>query len=193
MIRRIAFASLALLVVLLVAAAGASAATPAEIHEDALDGVIDGDFTLAQLRAADASVPAEQREYYGWEDAYADALRRQQNPDAPPVVAPIDSNQDGQIDEKEKAVAVAKTEKLKKRRTPTAETRDPNNVSKDDIDDEETAAASSDDSDDGDDDEGGSLLIWLFILVPLAIIAFGAWRMYRQRNDEAAGMDDDRP
>jgi hypothetical protein len=187
MIRRIAFASVALLVVLLVAAAGASAAAPAQIHEDALDGVIDGDFPLAELRAADASVPAEQREYYGWEDAYADALRRKQNPDAAPVVAPIDSNQDGTIDEQEQAVAAEKTEALKQRTTPTAETRDPNNVSKDEVDGNDASPASSSD----DSDDGGSLLIWLFILVPLAIIAFGAWRMYRQRNDEAANMDDD--
>ena len=53
----------------------AHAATPASIHRDAADGSIDGRYSLADLRAADRTVSAEQREYYGWDDVLAEHVR----------------------------------------------------------------------------------------------------------------------
>lgn len=189
MTRRIAYALLAAILLLLVAAQGASAATSAQIHRDAADGYIDGNYTLAELRAANRTAPAELVEYGGWIDAYNDALRRLSNPDAPPTVAPKDENQDGVIDATEKAEAVKKTQELRKKKktkqvedaeaTPSAEECD-----SDATDDNCVAAsddtAKKDDGNDGDDD-GGSPLIWLIAGLPILIVAIGAWRMLRRK------------
>lgn len=66
-----AFAALAVLAL----PAGAAAATPAQIHADAADGVIDGTYSLGDMRAADKVVGAVQREYHGWDDTYRAYLR----------------------------------------------------------------------------------------------------------------------
>jgi hypothetical protein len=58
----------------------AEAATPEQIFADwrEPDGVIDGDYTLAELRQADAMINPQEREYTFWDAAYADALQRLQ-------------------------------------------------------------------------------------------------------------------
>ncbi len=196
MIRRIAYVLLATIALLLVAAQGASAATSAQIHRDAADGVIDGNYTTAELREADRTAPAELREYYGWEDAYRDALRRKANPEAPPTAAPVDSNRDGKIDSNEQAAAVEKTKEVRKKAKPKPAAADEcasddeapecadseleaceEDASSDEcVDtDEDTVAAAAKDEDDDD----GSPLIWLIIGLPVLIVAVGAWRMAR--------------
>lgn len=195
MTRRIATLVLALLVLALVAAQGANAASSSAIHRDAADGSIDGDYTLQEMRAADRTVPAEIREYYGWEDAYSAYLRRLSNPDAPPVVVPVDSNRDGNIDERELDVAQEKAEDI-------GGVVDSSGSGSDSIlDDEELEECETENvapecadsrlenrDDDNepirdsgrDDDDGGSWLIWLIVGLPVLIVAFGAYRMARR-------------
>lgn len=202
MTRRIATLVLALLVLALVAAQGANAASPAQIHRDAADGSIDGTYTLQEMRAADRSVPAEIREYYGWEDAYSAYLRRLSNPDAPRVVVPVDSNQNGRIDTTETAAAERKAEDIGgvvggDGGRPSAEPRDPDNR-----DEDEVAAGEGEDRSEvtmfgrksdggggGDDDSGGSPLLWMIIGLPVLIVAAGAYRMRRASRGGAAAVD----
>jgi hypothetical protein len=188
MTRRITYALLAMLVLALVAAQGASAASASSdaILKDSSDGVIDGDYTLAQMREADRDVPASAREYYGWEDAYNDYLRRLADPDAPAIAAPVDSNKNGTIDASEKATAVKKTKseakksKAKKKNTKKAVVvkKSTDDCKNDDDEDCEVVAAADDDG--SDDDSGGSWLIWLIVGLPVLIVAIGAWRMARR-------------
>lgn len=207
MTRRFAFALLAALALLLVAAQGASAASSAQIHRDAGDGVIDGNYTIAELRAADRTAPAELREYFGWDDAYQDALRRKANPDAPPTVAPVDSDRDGKIEPEERAAAAEKTKEVrakakKKQAAAASECADDEEAPEcpdseadecdDEADEDECVDADEDvvnaaDSDDGDD--SGSALIWLIVGLPVLVVAVGAWRMQRRRKGSTKGSD----
>lgn len=196
MTRRFAFALLAAILLLLVAAQGASAATSAQIHRDAADGYIDGNYTIAELRAADSTAPAELREYFGWEDAYQEALRRKANPDTPPVAVPVDQDGNGRIDPAEEAAAEAKTKELREKQqvtkqqqadTPEVEPCDDEAAEDDEDcvpDDEATVSASED-----DDDDSGSPLIWLIVGLPVLIVAVGAWRMSRNRKGSTDGSD----
>lgn len=196
MTRRIATLVLALLVLALVAAQGAHAASSAQIHRDAADGSIDGDYTLQEMRAADRSVPAEIREYYGWEDAYSAYLRRLSNPDAPRVVVPVDSNQNGRIDTTETAAAERKADDIGgvvggDGGRPSAEPRDPDNKDEDEVPagedgDQSEVTMFGRKSDGGDDDSGGSPLLWLIIGLPALIVATGAYRMRRSARRGAA-------
>lgn len=205
MTRRFAFALLAAIALLLVAAQGASAATSAQIHRDAGDGVIDGNYTIAELRAADRTAPAELREYYGWNDAYQDALRRKANPDQPPVVVPVDSDRDGKIDPEEKAAAEKKEDQLEKKskagkddddacasdeEAPECADADLDACDEDADEDECIADADSDAAADEDDsDDSGSALIWLIVGLPVLVVAVGAWRMQRRRKGSTKGSD----
>jgi hypothetical protein len=197
MTRRIAYALLATIVLALVAAQGASAASASSnpIHKDASDGVIDGDYTMEEMREADRTVSASAREYYGWEDAYADYMRRQADPDAPAVAVPIDSNKDGKIDSKEKAAAVKKTKseakkkkKKKKKAVVVVKKSSGDDCDEDDDDkDCEIAAAAGDDDGAGD---GGSWLIWLIVGLPVLIVGFGAWRMASRKTPNTGDPSD---
>src|SRR5688500_7618327 len=62
------------------------------------EGTIDGTYTMSELRAADARITPQEREYLYWDEAYAEAVRRLRNPDAPPTVPPRDFDDDGDID-----------------------------------------------------------------------------------------------
>jgi hypothetical protein len=201
MTRRITFALLASILLLLVAAPGASAASSAQIHRDAGDGVIDGNYTLAEMRDANRNASAELREYFGWDEAYRAYLRRLANPDAPPVVVPVDSNRNGRIDPEEREAAVQRTRQLRdglaesggpraarsvddceedderiECTNPFAETRDPAN---------EPAADEALDGDEG----GFSPLLLAVIGLPVLIVGFGTWRMYRRRKGSTDGSD----
>lgn len=200
MTRRIATLVLALLVLALVAAQGANAASSAQIHRDAADGSIDGDYTLQEMRAADRSVPAEIREYYGWEDAYSAYLRRLSNPGSPPVVVPVDSNRNGRIDTTEVAAAERKADDIGgvvggDGGRPSAEPRDPDNKDEDEIpagdgeDRSEVTMFGRKGGDGGDDDSGGSPLLWLIVGLPVLIVAAGAYRMSRASRGGAAAAD----
>jgi hypothetical protein len=189
MTRRIAYALLATLALLLVAAQGASAASTAQIHQDARDGYIDGDYTLAELRAANGAATAVMREYYGWDDIYQDALRRKANPEAPPVAVPVDEDGNGSIDPEEKAAAAVKTKQLQEKTPikapvsegPEVEACDEGADEDECLDDDEREVVAADDEGDDDGGDSGSPLIWLIVGLPLLIVGIGAWRMHRQR------------
>lgn len=166
----------------LVTAAVAAAATPGQIHQDAADGSIDGTYSLADMRAADRSVSAEQREYFGWEDVYSAWLRAQANPDAIPAAVPVDRNRDGKIDAKERAAAKKITRAKCTKATPEAKRSEVCKAAGAPaaaVDDHE-AEVLDDDNDvaaDDDDDSGTSPLLWLIVGIPIAVVALGAWRM----------------
>jgi hypothetical protein len=166
---------------LLIAAPGAMAAAGDKALADWRDdGVINGHYSLSELRAADARVSPQEREYFGWDAAYSDAVHRLSNPDAkpspPPAVKPADTNGNGTIDPTEKAAAAKETqarqEKYKKELeggdvTPSVEPRKH----------KDSAAAKGNDDDSG----GSSWLLALLVIIPAAIIALGAWRMQKAR------------
>jgi len=199
MIPRLTFRILLLALVAFAAfTATAAAATSAQIHRDAADGVIEGTYTLSELQAANRTVPAEQREYYGWDEAYSAAVRRLKNPDAPPPKAvPVDSNRNGTIDPGEKQQAAKKTaqvqETFKKGGKTGSSTTGADGVDgtttngtttngDDDPDTNVVVGKGDDDSGNGGDDEGGtSWLLALLIVIPLAIIGFGVMRMKRAK------------
>ena len=68
----------------------ATAASSEQIHRDAADGSIDGNYTLAEMREADRTVNSEQREYFAWDDAYGAYMRAIMSPGSQsvPRVAP---------------------------------------------------------------------------------------------------------
>jgi hypothetical protein len=201
MTRRIAFALLASILLLLVAAPGASAATSAQIHRDAGDGVIDGNYTLAEMREANRTASAELREYFGWDEAYRGYLRRLANPDAPPVAVPIDANRNGRIDPVEREAAVERTREIRDEPADSRGPRAARNV--DDCEEDDTRiectnpfAETRDPANEPladevlDGDEGGfSPLLLAVIGLPLVIVGFGAWRMYRRRKGSTDGSD----
>ena len=101
-------------VAILALAAPALAASPNQIFNDLDDnGVLDGKYTASDLRAADKVVSAQNREYGGWDDAYAAALLRATTPKPKPGVkvptvtpeTPMDTNNNGSIDDDERATA----------------------------------------------------------------------------------------
>lgn len=162
------------------------------------DGSIDGDYSLQELQAADRQINEQEREYTFWNDAYAEALRRLRNPDAPqpkrpPTVPPQDFDKDGDIDAKDVATAKQKTQELREEQ---AERSDDvvrvDEVVEDEEDEEGAAGAASK----GDDDGGGlGWLAALLFIVPASIIGFGAWRMQRTRGGAASkpALDADAP
>lgn len=167
----------------------ASAASSSAIFQDAADGRIDGTYKLSELRKADSEVSAEQREYYGWDAVYAEAVRRLSNPQAAakdPVVVPVDSNRNGTIDPAEKAAAQKKEAKLKKKAGASGD----DDSGEDDVFAEGADDADSTSSKDGGEDsgDGASPLLWLLILIPLGVIGFGVWRA-RQGKRERADLD----
>lgn len=193
MIQRITFILLSTTLVLLITGQGALAATAQTIHRDAADGRIDGDYSLADLRAADRNAPVELVEYGGWPDMYQDALRRKSTPgeDAPSPYVAIDSNKNGTIDPAEQAAADAKNK---------AAGIDPEGSSA-----QHTARSCDDDADEGDcvargdkhaggssgdgsssdgNNSKGSMLIWPVVMLPLAILVFGTWRLRRREKKD---------
>lgn len=196
MTRRITFVLLASLVLVLVAAQGASAASPDTIHKDARDGVINGNYTLQEMRDADRTVSAVQREYYGWEDSYNAYLRHLANPDEPIVAVPIDSNKNGKVDPAEKAAAVTKTKAAAKRsgkRKPVTASSGSGGECEDDDEACQAAATKSEKADKADDEDAGSWLIWLIVGLPILIVALGAARMLRRKRGGGSGGSDTPP
>lgn len=184
MLRRILPTMLSLFV-LLVCAGTASAATPEQIHRDAADGSIDGTYTLSEMRAADRTVSAEQREYYGWEDVYSAYVRTLSDPSAKDEVVPavaVDLDRDGTIEPAEVAAARKKTRAKCTKATPKAQR---SKVCKalgiqpvaDVPDEAEPKGDDTKPASDADEDDGSSPLLWLIIGIPLLIVALGAWRM----------------
>lgn len=166
---------------LLAFAGAAHAATPDQIHQDATDGSIDGSYTLAEMRAADRSVSAEQREYFGWEDVYNAYIRSLANPDDVPAAVPVDKNRDGKIDAKEREAAEKITRAKCTKATPAAQrskvceeagldTGEADDTEVEPRDEDNTAATN-------DDDNGVSPLLWLIVGIPILVVALGAWRM----------------
>jgi hypothetical protein len=177
---------------LLIAAPSAMAAAGDKALADWRDdGVINGTYSLSELRAADARVSPTEREYFGWDAAYQDAIRRLNNPGEkpapPPPVKPVDSNGNGTIDPSEKATAVKETkDRVKKYHKALGAAATPDvRPSKDKK--KSAAAASGDDDDNG----GSSWLLALLVIIPAAIIALGVWRMQRarKRNPDPDGRD----
>ena len=173
----------------------ALAASSDQIHRDAADGSIDGSYTLAEMREADRTVSAEQREYFAWDDVYAAYLRQLQNPDVVPPVPAVDTDKDGKIEPEEREQAKRKlrakctkaTAKAKRSKvcravgvdTPSAE---PAEDDGDDEEDEQPAKSST-----KDDDDGTSPLLWLIVGIPLLVVALGAYRMRsRSKGDPTA-------
>jgi hypothetical protein len=191
MLRRAILIVVTVSLVLLVGAGAAIAATPDQIHEDATDGSIDGTYTLAEMRAADRSVSAEQREYFGWEDVYNAYIRSLSKPNEIPPAVPVDKNKDGKIDAREiaaakkitrakctKATPAAKRSKVCSDRGVTQETTEP-----------DEAEPRSDDNEPAsdNDDSNASPLLWLIVGIPIAVVALGAWRMRgRKKGDPNA-------
>lgn len=189
--------------VLLALPATADASAQRVLADWRADSSIDGDYSLADLRAANRQVSAEEREYFNWDEAYADAVRRKSLPpdqrddvpDEPPVAIPVDANRNGKIDPVEKKVAARKTKQLraewlKQRREELKEKN-----SRDDEDDDEAAvvAASDDDTGSGDDSTPWPLIGVVALLGLAAGVA--TWRTIalRRRDGspeaEAGGID----
>jgi len=179
----------------------ALAATAGQVLNDwREDGSIDGNYKLSELRAADQRINPQEREYTFWDDAYADAIRRLKNPDAPrrerkPTVPPRDFDNDGAIDADDIARANAETARLRAKRAREAreaarkkqQAKD-DDVSAEEPDDDLEPARSED-----NDDSGLGWLALLLIVVPAAVIGFGAWRMQRTRKasrSDSSDMDD---
>ena len=182
--RLITSVSLALLV-LLVAAPLASAATTAQIIRDANDGVLDGKYTQAELRAADAAIPAQQREYNDWDAILAAYKAKQLAPKlpkgvAPVVVPPTDSNNNGKVDPAERAKAelesVTKTNQKAEAKQAEVDT------TADDTPVVATPDTGKKTSDKKHSDDGAS--IWpvvLIVLVILALVGVTVWRVIVNR------------
>ncbi len=157
------------------------AATADQIHRDAADGSIDGSYTLSEMRAADRSVSAEQREYFGWEDVYAAYIRSLANPNDIPAAVPVDTDKDGKIEPEERAAAKAKTKaKCKAAKAAARRSKTCKAVGT------EGAGTAPDDAEPRDDDNepasdedenGTSPLLWLIVGIPILVVALGAWRM----------------
>lgn len=184
MLRRTTYSITIAVAALLLVPALASAATPNQIFKDAEDGSIDGNYSLTDLRAADAAVRPDQREYFLWDEIYAAALSRIANPNAPKppkltIVKPVDSNGNGTIDDSEVTAAATKTKALNKKK-----------LEKIDEIVEETTVDEVDEAEDiepvnssGDsDDDGGTA--WPVIVLGLLVLIIGGvagWRVYAAR------------
>lgn len=184
MIRRAIITTVALYC-LIGGTAPASAATSDQIHKDAVDCVLDGDYTLQELRAADSSVGADQREYGCWDEPYAAYLRElAAGPGekvAPPVVQPKDTNRNGKIDPVEKKAA-AKLNKKIKAKFAKAQDRHRSGgaiAAGGGDDDGSDGGTGADASSRSSNDDGGTPWWLLLLLVPLAILAVGAFRLHR--------------
>ena len=172
---------------LLVMAAPSFAASASQIHRDAADGSIDGSYSLADMRAADRSVSAEQREYFGWEDVYSAWLRAQANPDDVVPAVPVDADRDGKIEPEERAAADKKTRaKCAKAKAAAKRSSVCRKVAEkpteavepdEEIDEDGDGAASHD----SDDDGGASPLLWLIVGIPVLVVGLGAYRMRRNK------------
>lgn len=191
MIRRATLLIVTISIALGAGVPNAAAASDDAIHKDAVDCVLDGKYTLQELRHADQTVGADQREYQCWDEPYAAYLRQLGTPpDAPiipPVVKPKDKNHDGKIDSTERAAAarqnavvLAKYEKkygkrVKKSKAVAAVA--PSDGGGDGGDTSDTDPTSSKSSSTSDD--GGTPWWLALLLIPMAIIAFGAFRLQR--------------
>jgi hypothetical protein len=197
---------------IIVLALGASfcSAAPAFASGDAVlsdwraDGTIECNHSLADLRAADAQINPQEREYTFWDEAYSDAVRcvtTGKKTNRPPTVPPQDFDGDGDIDAKDLAIAKKKTKKLRhacKAKDPAKRPKACPNT--DDVEDEaderepdEAIPASNKHDDNGHDDGGFGLLAALLFLVPAAVIGIGAWRMQRSRRSGKPSPERDAP
>lgn len=187
-----------LVAVALLLPAAAHAATPAQIHADAADGMIDGDYSMAELRKADEAVSPEMREYYGWEEAYDEHLRgMSQLPTAVPseARAPVPARgtvgRDAVGREKTRSHAAGDSSTSS---TPPAQPVDPASSASD----EPQPSPSADSRDDApaearevdaaaaeplpvDDGSGGFPFVFLLLAVPLIVLGVGVCRLVRQR------------
>lgn len=182
-------------------AAPASAATSAQIHRDAADGSIDGSYTLAEMRAADRDVSAEQREYFGWDDVYRDHVRQLAMPAPAPARRPsrdsapgssaslmpesrrtTSSDKSPKRFERPSAVGVAGTNSDGPRGSSGA--RSDQQAADDEL---ITAAGAEADRVRRSRSADGSLpMVWLIAAIPLGILTAGVWRMRRVRRREVA-------
>lgn len=177
--------------ILAVTAGTAAAATTAQVMRDFnADESIDGNYTLTELRAANAAYPAAQREYFdAWEIAYRAAVKRVTSPPgevALPVVPPRDINKDGKIDDAERKAAAAKTAAARKaaaaakvaaeKGTP-AEGNEPPEV--------EPVEEKLNDGSSGDDDSRpwGVIIVAGFIALAAAIAIWRVLRHHRANRD----------
>lgn len=176
------------------AGTSAFAASPNTIINDAKDGSIDGDYTLSDLRAADAAISPEVREYNLWDEVYAVAIARAGNKNAPKpkVVKPTDRDGDGAIEPEERAEAAKETRELNKKiikvqPKPTKSTSAMD--ASDEVDEVDTVAA---DSTSNKDDDGGAS--WPLIILVAAIIVIGlvgVWRVIATRKKPGDGDSTD--
>ncbi|MCW2974435.1 MAG: hypothetical protein JWN72_2708 [Thermoleophilia bacterium] len=196
-------------VAILALAAPALAASPAQIFRDLDDnGVLDGKYSAADLRAADKAVTAQQREYGGWDDAYAAALTRALAPKPRPGVkvpditpeTPKDVNGNGAIDPNEKAAADKVTADKEARAIIAA-----NAGSADDADAPDGAIEEGGEPVDkpkaeaaaNKDDDGDKTVVAIVLIVLAALLGATIWRVIvnRRRNhgDPRAARDEFRP
>ncbi|MBC7462498.1 MAG: hypothetical protein H7287_14165 [Thermoleophilia bacterium] len=196
---------------MLALAAPALAASPAQIFAD-LDnnGVLDGKYSASDLRAADKVVTAQQREYGGWDDAYAAALLRATTPKPNPGVkvptitpeAPMDTNKNGSIDPDEKAkadlltaqkeaAAIREAErqaKLDGQGTAPAGSFAVGGVPKDRVKAEKASSS---------DGNGDKTVVAIVLIILAALLGVTVWRVIinRRRNhgDPRAARDEFRP
>ncbi|MCW2961254.1 MAG: hypothetical protein JWM90_1641 [Thermoleophilia bacterium] len=183
--------------VLALTTGSAVAATTGQIMVDFnADDSIDGNYTLAELRAANAAYPAAQREYFDtWEIAYRAAVKRVTSPPdkvKPPVVPPKDENQNGMIDPAEEAAAATKTaaaqaaakkaaaEKAAADKKNDVDPKDGSDTPEVETVDEDDASSASDD----DDSRNWGLLLVLGLIVLAAAVAI--WRVLRHHRKNAA-------
>ena len=188
MIRALALVIAVAVTALLAAPSAALAATDQQIYKDAADGSLDGTYTVAEIRHADANVPTQTREYTLWDDIVADYLRRLRNPDEPkvPTVPVRDYDGDGEVTTKDVAIAKDKTDKaraaaLAKARAAAA-AKQAAAAAQAAAGDDESEAGDDEAGDDTDSDDGTSAgLIALLIALPLLVIGAGVWRMLAAR------------
>jgi hypothetical protein len=171
----------------------ALAASPNTIYRDAADGSIDGNYSLSDLRAADAAISADQREYILWDEVYAAAIERASTPDAPKPrhVKPTDMNGNGQIDPSERAKAAEATRKLNKVLLKKVKAKKPAATATTETDDTIAASPSSNDDDDGGD-TNWPLIVLIAAIIVIALV--GIWRVIatRTKPDEHDAKTDGR-
>lgn len=191
MIRRLAHTTMLTAFLLGVFAPAGFAVSSIEIHKDAADCLLDDrDYTLQELRAADRTVGADQREYGCWDEPYAAYLRLLAQPKGttpePPVIKPKDTNRNGKIDVAEKKEAEKQNKAVRKqfRKKLKEDRRDGEGVYA--IPD--GGSGGSDFSGDTDSDRSESTrssdedgFPWglALLAIPLAILGFGAYRLQR--------------
>lgn len=186
-------------ILLALGAAPSLAATPAQIHQDAADGSIDGSYTLAEMRAADREVSAEQREYFGWEDVYRDHVRSLSTP--PPAPAPAPGRRPGRDSApgSSESSSAPSARRSPDDKSPGKTSRRGGSGSSESSGGEERGSSSSSEESLRDDEQvtsaapaservsragtgnDGLPLAWSLAAIPLLILAAGAWRMRRVR------------